>query len=138
MSVSVTNIGTGERRARDLAVGQGIYFISTGLWPVVHLESFLAVTGSKTDLWLVQAFGLLVAAIGAALLSFSIFGRADHGAGRFGFASAVMLAFIDVFFVARRAIPPVYLLDAVPEIALATGWLMVGKALLVAARFHQR
>lgn len=56
------------------------------------LENFLTLTGPKTDLWLVRAFGLLVAAIGGALLAFSVVARAGSGAFRFGMASAVALA----------------------------------------------
>jgi hypothetical protein len=34
-----------------VALVQGVYFLLTGVWPIVHLPSFLAVTGPKTDLW---------------------------------------------------------------------------------------
>jgi hypothetical protein len=36
--------------ARWLAGLQGAYFLVTGVWPLVHMPSFLAVTGPKTDL----------------------------------------------------------------------------------------
>jgi hypothetical protein len=137
MIVSAGTKASAERWAHYLALVQGIYFLATGLWPIVHLASFLAVTGPKTDFWLVQAFGLLVAAIGGALLSFAVVGRAGSGACRFGVASAVMLAFIDVLFVARRAIPPVYLLDALPEALFAAGWLIALRLRVAAARAHQ-
>ena len=48
---------------------QGLYYLVTGLWPLIHLASFEAVTGPKTDDWLVKMVGLLAAAIGAALLT---------------------------------------------------------------------
>ena len=117
-----------DRWGRYLVLVQGSYFLLTGVWPVAHLGSFLAVTGPKTDLWLVQAFGLLVAAVGAALLSLPAADRTKAAAFRFGFATAAMLAFIDVWFVTRGAIPPVYLLDAVPETAIALAWLIVKRA----------
>ena len=37
-----------------LAWIQGLYFFFTSVWPIVHMSSFLAVTGPKHDLWLVQ------------------------------------------------------------------------------------
>ncbi|VTR52312.1 Uncharacterised protein [Sphingobacterium thalpophilum] len=43
---------------------QGIYYCLTGIWPVIHISSFMAVTGPKTDLWLVKMVGLLSLAIG--------------------------------------------------------------------------
>ena len=53
---------------RVIAGTQGSYFLLTGVWPLLHMRSFLAVTGPKTDLWLVETVGVLVAAIGAGLL----------------------------------------------------------------------
>jgi hypothetical protein len=55
---------------------QGLYFLITGVWPIVHIDSFLAVTGPKTDHlntelgdhWLVITVGALIAAIAASLL----------------------------------------------------------------------
>lgn len=46
----------------------GTYYVVTGLWPLIHLTSFEAVTGPKTDDWLVHMVGLLAASIGLALL----------------------------------------------------------------------
>ena len=43
-----------------LAWVQAGYFVVTGVWPIVHMRSFLAVTGPKTDLWLVKTIGVLV------------------------------------------------------------------------------
>lgn len=41
------------------AKAQGLYDLGTGLWPLLHRRSFLAVTGSKTDWGLVQTVGWL-------------------------------------------------------------------------------
>ena len=54
--------------ARGVAVMQGLYFLATGAWPLVSMDTFLRVTGPKTDLWLVNAVGLLVCVAGFALL----------------------------------------------------------------------
>ena len=43
---------------RRAALAQGIFWLTTGLWPIVHLVSFEAVTGRKRDHWLVQKTGL--------------------------------------------------------------------------------
>jgi hypothetical protein len=52
---------------RTILTLQAIYYLFTGIWPLVHLASFEAVTGPKTDDWLVQTVGVLAAVIGAAL-----------------------------------------------------------------------
>ena len=54
--------------ARWLAFVQGGYFLITGVWPLIAMPSFEAVTGPKTDDWLVKTVGGLIAAIAAVLL----------------------------------------------------------------------
>ena len=48
---------------------QGGYYLITGLWPLIHIPSFLWLTGPKTDLWLVKTVGLLAAVIGMVILA---------------------------------------------------------------------
>jgi hypothetical protein len=50
---------------RSVLRAQGGYYLVTGLWPLVHLASFEAITGPKVDDWLVRMVGLLAAVIGA-------------------------------------------------------------------------
>ena len=121
---------------RRVAAVQGIYFVITGLWPVLGIDSFQAVTGPKTDLWLVYAIGCLVAAIGAALLVAAGSGRTTPEVAVLAVGSAVALAGIDLEFVVRGVISWVYLLDAAAEVALVTWWILtyVGPPKVVAAR----
>jgi cytochrome b subunit of formate dehydrogenase len=51
-----------------MALSQGSYYVLTGLWPLLHRSSFLAVTGPKVDLWLVNTVGALLAVTGLVLL----------------------------------------------------------------------
>ena len=71
----------------------------TGIWPLFGINSFQAVTGAKTDVWLVYTVGCLVAAIGAALLMAAISGRTTPEVIVVAVGSAVALAGIDVVFV---------------------------------------
>ena len=77
---------------RKLALIQGIFYVVTGLWPLIHMPSFLQVTGPKTDLWLVRTVGVLVTVA------------------------------IDTIHVLSQVIPPIYLADAAVEIGLAACW----------------
>jgi hypothetical protein len=104
-------------------VAQGIYYLLTGLWPLLSLDTFLWVTGPKTDLWLVQTVGVLVAVIGLALV---VAGYRRVGSPEvfcLALGSAVGLAAIDVIFVFHRRISVIYLLDAVAEVGLVVLWL---------------
>lgn len=105
-----------------LALIQGVFYAATGLWALVDLDSFMAVTGPKTDHWLVKTVGLLVTVIGAVLL-FAWRRRAvPLEVALLALASALSLAAIDVVYVADGTISPIYLLDAVAEMGLALAW----------------
>jgi hypothetical protein len=111
-----------NRMMRTVALLQGIYFLATGIWPIVHLRSFLAVTGPKTDLWLVQFFGALVCVPGLVLLHAAWIGALSAAVLIAGCASAIILLVGDVIFVARRNIGRIYLMDAAIELLLLIGW----------------
>jgi hypothetical protein len=108
---------------RAVALAQGGYYLLSGLWPIVHLGSFIAVTGPKTDYWLVQSFGALIAAIGAVFLVRGSKGQAGTTTRQFGLASASALTAIDVRFVATGTISVIYLADAAAELLLVIAWL---------------
>jgi len=104
-----------------LAVVHGLYYVVTGLWPWVHLDSFLRLTGPKSDVWLVQTVGLLVALLG---VSFLVTHRRTAGGvvPVFGSMTASAFVAVDVYFYTQSAIGAVYLLDAVAELLLGLGW----------------
>jgi hypothetical protein len=105
-----------------LARLQAIVYIVTGVWPFVSMRSFEAVTGPKVDRWLVKTVGALVAVIGSGLALASRRRQLAPELVLVAAGSAVALATIDTVYVAKRRISPVYLLDAVAEIALVAGW----------------
>jgi hypothetical protein len=110
--------------ARLLALVQGVFYAATGLWALVDLDSFMAVTGPKTDRWLVKTVGSLVTVIGAVLL---FAWRRDGIAAEvvlLAVGSALSLAAIDVVYVSDRTIAPIYLLDAAAEVGLALAWML--------------
>jgi hypothetical protein len=115
---AVRKRGSGEEAWRDAVLWFGLYYIGTGLWPILHLPSFLAVTGPKQETWLVQVFGAFIASVGFSAILHRNSGPASAGVG---LSAALVLAAGDVFFVARRRIRPTYLLDAVVEVVLAAG-----------------
>jgi hypothetical protein len=105
-----------------VSAAQGVYYLATGVWPLAHVESFLAVTGPKNDLWLVYTVGALVAVVGTVLLLAARSGRVTPEVALLAVGSAVALTAIDVTFVIHRVIDPIYLLDAGLEVLLVIGW----------------
>jgi hypothetical protein len=111
--------------AAALAAGQGAYFVLTGVWPLLSMRTFEAVTGPKRDRWLVRTVGVLVAVIGTALLLGGRRRRVGPEERRLAGASAAGLGAVDVVYAARGTISKVYLLDALVEAALAAAWLFL-------------
>jgi hypothetical protein len=106
-----------------LALLQGIFYVATGLWPLVDIVSFQMVTGPKTDLWLVKTVGVLVTVIGAVLLSAWRSRRITLEVTLLGAGSALGLASIDLIYALSGTISAVYLADAVAELGLVGLWI---------------
>ncbi|HEX8104783.1 MAG TPA: hypothetical protein VF533_19345 [Solirubrobacteraceae bacterium] len=102
---------------RHVLLAQGGYYLATGISPFASRRAFEAVTGPKTEWWLVQTVGALVGVVGAGLLSAGARRRPTPEIVGIAAGCAAGLAVIDAVHVARGRIAPVYLLDAVAEVA---------------------
>jgi len=111
-----------SRQSHVLAV-QGVYYLTTGLAPFASRRWFERVAGAKTEWWLVQTVGAVVAVAGAGLTWAATSERTTPEVIGMAAGWATSLAAIDVVYVGRRRIPPTYLLDAAVEIALLTALL---------------
>jgi hypothetical protein len=111
---------------RWLAAVQSAYFLFTGVWPLIHLQSFMAVTGPKDDIWLVETVGVLVAAIGAGIGVAAWRDRISAEVITIAVASAIGLATIDTIYVVRGRIDAIYLLDVATEAVIVAAWAICG------------
>lgn len=125
------NIQTEEKRPAKkmsnitlLSIVHGLYFLLAGIWPVIHMSSFIAVTGPKIDLWLVRTVGMLVFFIGAGLLGAAAKKEITFPMILVIVGSSLSLMFIDVIYVWQNVISPIYLLDAIAELVLVTCWVV--------------
>jgi hypothetical protein len=108
-----------------VALVQGIYFLISGVWPLISMRTFLMVTGPKTDLWLVKTVGLILAVIGAVLIVAQLRAEINTSIILLAMGSALSLAVVEFLYVAKRVIARIYLADAVLELALI-GWWLIG------------
>jgi hypothetical protein len=108
--------------AADPALLQGAYWFLAGLWPLVHLRSFVAVTGPKADDWLVRTIGALIMWVGAVLMAGSRRRERSPEIAALGLGAGAALVAADVIYVARGRISKVYLLDAVAHLPLFAAW----------------
>lgn len=109
-----------------LSLAQGLFNASTGLWPVFHRESFEAVTGPKTDFWLVKTVGLMLATTGAVMSLAARRRSVTPEIKMLGIGIAASVSAIDLIYAGKGRISRIYLLDAAVEAGLITGWCCVG------------
>ena len=135
-----------ERRKQSLWTAiswiQGGYYVATGLWPLVSIRSFQAVTGRKfdnfetgleIDHWQVMTIGLLITAIGITLLVAAYRQTQSPELALLAISAATALAAIDIVYTLRSVLLPIYLLDAAIELLLIGGWVIT---LVVRGRQH--
>jgi hypothetical protein len=109
---------------RDVATTlQGIYYLTSGLWPILHMSSFEKVTGPKRDNWLVKTVGALITAIGSTLLFSASREPRSETARSLGISTALALIGIDSIYSIRGTIPKIYLIDAAVEAAIVAALL---------------
>jgi hypothetical protein len=112
---------------------QGVYYLLTGVWPLISIERFQMVTGPKTDHlqspnpteadhWLVMTVGVLITAVSLALLTAAWRGVASPEVAVLAIGAAFGLTAIDVIYVSRGVIAPIYLVDAGAEVVLILAW----------------
>lgn len=117
-----------------LAVGQGVFYAATGVWPMVSMRTFERVTGPKVDHWLVNTVGALVGVVGGVLAAAGTQRRVSRELAMVAAGSAAALATVDVVYVARGRISPVYLLDAAAELGLVAAWAVAARRIPPTAR----
>jgi hypothetical protein len=101
-----------------------LYNVVTGVWPILHIRSFEAMSGPKTDSWLVKTVGALVGVIGGVIAMAGARKRITPEVVGLAIGSSASLAAIDVVYVSRGRISRVYLLDAMLEVLLIVGWII--------------
>jgi hypothetical protein len=107
---------------RTLALGQGLYFFITGIWPILDMGTFMAVTGPKTDIWLVKLVGLLTVSISLLLL---IVAKRNHMTTEslvLIMVSGISYLTIDLYYSLTGVISFIYLADAALQIIFLVLW----------------
>lgn len=113
---------------------QGVFYLATGIWPLVSIRTFQWVTGPKTDHlptgreadhWLVNTVAVLVLSIAITFLLAAWRGEFSLSLAWLAIGAPIGLLAIDVIYVMREVIAPIYLLDAAIEGALLVAWAIV-------------
>ena len=81
------------------------------------MRSFEAITGPKTDRWLVRMVGLLAGAIGASIAAGVAEEEISSETRVLAICSAASFALVDVVYAWKGRISKIYLADAAVELA---------------------
>ena len=112
----------GRLPAPVIARAHGAFNVASGLWPLVHVRSFEAVFGQKTDRFLEYTVAGLMTCVGWSQVRSN---RSPAGAAyarTVGIGTAGTLLAVDLVFAPPRRIPATYLLDAVVEACWLVAW----------------
>lgn len=113
---------------RSILLLQSGYYLVTGVWSLVSIGTFQAVTGPKTDLWLVKMVGLLVVVIGVTIGCHASRSRRTPELLVLSLGSIAAFTVIDTYYALNGTIAPVYLADAVLEVLLALAIILTWSA----------
>ncbi len=108
--------------AARLARAHGGFNVVGGLWPLLHMRSFEAVTGPKTDRWLVRTVAGLMVANGVVQWRAEPSDDGLVAARRIGMGTAMVLGAIDLSCAIPGRISRMYLVDAVLEAGWVLAW----------------
>jgi hypothetical protein len=107
---------------------QSVFYTTTGIWPVLEIDSFVWITGPKVDVWLVRTVGFLLATSGAVLGWSAWKKRFSAELVAVMVLQAVTLAVVDVVYSTVGRIDRIYLLDALAETVLVGLWIWALRA----------
>ena len=102
-----------------------LYFLATGLWPVLDINSFVFFTGAETDIWMAKALGLLMSIIGLLLISAIIRNKLIMELIMLIIFSAFAIAGVEFYYGWNDMIPEIFLLDSTVEFFFILCWILL-------------
>lgn len=106
-----------------MGIAHALYFVPSSIWALVHIRSFEKVTGPKVDRWLVKTVAGLLTVIGVVIGRSGMRQRVTPEIAALAIGSSGVLTAIDLVYVRKKRIAPVYLLDAIANLLLIGGWI---------------
>lgn len=112
---------------RVLVFAQSTYLFVTAMWALLHIESFMRVTGPKTDIWLVKTVGALLLPIAACLATYLFIKVDRRPAFVLGCLTALAFISVDFYYALNDVISDIYLADGVVEIIFFVTWIYIAR-----------
>src|SRR5687768_12469889 len=109
-----------------ILLGHASYIFVTALWPLLHIQSFMQVTGPKTDIWLVKTIGALLIPVALCMISYLNSNTDKRPVYILGAGTAIVFICVDVYYSGSGVISDIYLADALLEFVFLAGWTYLG------------
>jgi hypothetical protein len=103
---------------------QATYILVTAVWPLVHIESFMEITGYKTDVWLVKTVGALLIPVAACLYTYLFINTDRRPAIVLGSLTSIAFIGIDLVYALTDVISDIYLADGAVEFVFLVLWIV--------------
>lgn len=107
---------------RILIVVHGAYLLIGGLWPLVHMPSFEAVTGPKAEHWLVRSVAGMLVVIAVVLLVQLRKHRVEASAVVVAMGASLTLGVVGIITAAQGVIDPIYICDGTLHLLFVALW----------------
>jgi hypothetical protein len=104
---------------------QTVYYFITAVWALVDIQSFMQITGPKTDIWLVKTVSVLLLAISLCFFVNLFIKTNPWPVIILAVSCCICLAFIDFYYAGKQTISAVYFLDGIAQILLLVAWLFI-------------
>jgi hypothetical protein len=108
---------------KTLVISHAGYIFITALWPLIDIDSFMKVTGPKTDIWLVKTVGALLTPVSVCMLSFLWVRGSRAPLVILGAGISAAFIIVDLVYSLQGIISPIYLADAFIELLFAGTWI---------------
>ena len=102
---------------------QGIYTILTAIWALVHIKSFMWISGWKTDVWLVKTVSVLLICISIPWLMAACKKKYSAEVITLSVTCAIGLAAIEFYYSVTHVISPVYAMDGALQLVFLIAWI---------------
>ena len=113
------------KRISTLLLIQGLYTSVTAVWPIVHIRSFMEVTGYKEDIWLVKTVSAVLLSVAACFLFASHSTTLNTPVYILAITSAIALAVIDFYYSMHDVISNIYQLDGMLQVMFFICWAII-------------
>ena len=106
---------------------QGVYLLIIALWPLLHLSSFLTITGIESDSWMLRTTGVYVLAVSFCLLLSYYLRKYSWPVTIMAIMTAVGCLYMDGYYYYRHDQLPltVYIVDFVVQLAFVICWIAI-------------